>query len=340
MPALARLLRAGALGLHSIPSGLPTSTPAFQAGLMYGGPVDVPGLRVPRQAEWDLPVVPAPLGRRRRGGGPRSTGGGHSPRGPHLRLRVRGRRRRHGPHLRPSSPAPRLLGASGRSGASGALSRGGVAGREDVGGHPLGAPGLGGPGAPELQPGTPRGVVPSDGDAPPRRRLAPRAPHARRDRRPLRGGAGPLRELRGLRRGRPRARAAPPGGLPRPPGYRPEHRTPRPGRPPGEGARLRPLRAVRPWSDPLGAVPRCDEGHVGGRSDSRLLRARGRGRTGRPAHVSDPGSGHDGSQTALWPFSGWWQRNLASSSVRCRRGMPCGTGTSASSRRVPTSTST
>jgi hypothetical protein len=42
MPALARLLRAGALGLHSIPSGLPTSTPAFQAGLMYGGPVDVP----------------------------------------------------------------------------------------------------------------------------------------------------------------------------------------------------------------------------------------------------------------------------------------------------------
>jgi hypothetical protein len=43
MPALARLLRRGALGLHSVPSGLPTSTPAFQAGLMYGGPVDVPG---------------------------------------------------------------------------------------------------------------------------------------------------------------------------------------------------------------------------------------------------------------------------------------------------------
>ena len=43
MPALARLLREGALELHSVPSGLPTSTPAFQAGLMYGGPVDVPG---------------------------------------------------------------------------------------------------------------------------------------------------------------------------------------------------------------------------------------------------------------------------------------------------------
>ncbi|MGH2511224.1 MAG: hypothetical protein ACRDGQ_00915, partial [Candidatus Limnocylindrales bacterium] len=43
MPALSRLIRAGALEVHPIPSGLPTSTPAFQAGLMYGGPVDVPG---------------------------------------------------------------------------------------------------------------------------------------------------------------------------------------------------------------------------------------------------------------------------------------------------------
>jgi hypothetical protein len=42
VPTLARLLRGDALRLHSIPSGLPTSTPAFQAGLMYGGPVDVP----------------------------------------------------------------------------------------------------------------------------------------------------------------------------------------------------------------------------------------------------------------------------------------------------------
>jgi hypothetical protein len=42
-PALARLIRAGVLELHPLPSGLPTSTPAFQAGLMYGGPVDVPG---------------------------------------------------------------------------------------------------------------------------------------------------------------------------------------------------------------------------------------------------------------------------------------------------------
>src|SRR5262245_54325853 len=43
MPALARLLRHRALALHRIPVGLPTSTPAFQAGLMYGGPVDIPG---------------------------------------------------------------------------------------------------------------------------------------------------------------------------------------------------------------------------------------------------------------------------------------------------------
>ncbi len=43
MPTLARLLRRGALSLHRVPVGLPTSTPAFQAGLMYGGPVDIPG---------------------------------------------------------------------------------------------------------------------------------------------------------------------------------------------------------------------------------------------------------------------------------------------------------
>lgn len=43
MPALGRLIHRGAVELHPIPSGLPTSTPAFQAGLMYGGPVDVPG---------------------------------------------------------------------------------------------------------------------------------------------------------------------------------------------------------------------------------------------------------------------------------------------------------
>jgi hypothetical protein len=42
MPALARLLDRGALRLHRIPVGLPTSTPAFQAAVMYGGPVDIP----------------------------------------------------------------------------------------------------------------------------------------------------------------------------------------------------------------------------------------------------------------------------------------------------------
>jgi hypothetical protein len=43
MPELGRLIRQGVIELHPVPSGLPTSTPAFQAGLMYGGPVDVPG---------------------------------------------------------------------------------------------------------------------------------------------------------------------------------------------------------------------------------------------------------------------------------------------------------
>jgi hypothetical protein len=42
MPATARLLRRGGLRLSRIPVGLPSSTPAFQAGLMYGGPVDIP----------------------------------------------------------------------------------------------------------------------------------------------------------------------------------------------------------------------------------------------------------------------------------------------------------
>ncbi len=42
MRTTARLLRRGDLRLCRIPVGLPTSTPAFQAGVMYGGPVDIP----------------------------------------------------------------------------------------------------------------------------------------------------------------------------------------------------------------------------------------------------------------------------------------------------------
>jgi hypothetical protein len=43
MPALTGLLDQSLLELHRVPVGLPTSTPAFQAGLMFGGPVDIPG---------------------------------------------------------------------------------------------------------------------------------------------------------------------------------------------------------------------------------------------------------------------------------------------------------
>lgn len=43
MPATARLVRRGRLRVHRVPAGLPTSTPAFQAAVMYGGPVDIPG---------------------------------------------------------------------------------------------------------------------------------------------------------------------------------------------------------------------------------------------------------------------------------------------------------
>ncbi len=42
MPFAGRLLRRGQFRLVRLPVGLPTSTPAFQAGLMYGGPVDIP----------------------------------------------------------------------------------------------------------------------------------------------------------------------------------------------------------------------------------------------------------------------------------------------------------
>ena len=42
MPTVARLIRRGHARIFRIPVGLPTSTPAFQAGVMYGGSVDIP----------------------------------------------------------------------------------------------------------------------------------------------------------------------------------------------------------------------------------------------------------------------------------------------------------
>jgi hypothetical protein len=76
MPVLARLLRRGALRLHRIPGGLPTSTPAFQAAAMYGGPVDIPGFEfLDRRAgayrwfprPWDAAAVEAAHARHGRG---------------------------------------------------------------------------------------------------------------------------------------------------------------------------------------------------------------------------------------------------------------------------------
>src|SRR5437867_6469395 len=43
MPGSARLVRRGSLRVHRTCAALPSSTPAFQAGVMYGGPVDIPG---------------------------------------------------------------------------------------------------------------------------------------------------------------------------------------------------------------------------------------------------------------------------------------------------------
>jgi hypothetical protein len=42
LPFLSRLLERGALSLNAVPVGLPTSTAAFQARLMYGGRADIP----------------------------------------------------------------------------------------------------------------------------------------------------------------------------------------------------------------------------------------------------------------------------------------------------------
>ena len=75
MPRVARLLRQG-FRLHRVPASLPTSTPAFQVAVMYGGPVDVPAFEFvdkrtgtyrwfPRP--WDAAAVEAAHARGRRG---------------------------------------------------------------------------------------------------------------------------------------------------------------------------------------------------------------------------------------------------------------------------------
>jgi Type I phosphodiesterase / nucleotide pyrophosphatase len=76
MPRVARLLRHGRFRLHRVPASLPTSTPAYQAAVMYGGPVDVPAFEFvdkrtgtyrwfPRP--WDAAAVEAAHARGRRG---------------------------------------------------------------------------------------------------------------------------------------------------------------------------------------------------------------------------------------------------------------------------------
>lgn len=60
MPRTARLLRRGVLVRHRTPVGLPTSTPAFQAGLMYGGPVDIPGFEFLDKRTGDYLWFPRP----------------------------------------------------------------------------------------------------------------------------------------------------------------------------------------------------------------------------------------------------------------------------------------
>ena len=109
-PALGRLIRRGAVELHPIPSGLPTSTPAFQAGPDVRRPRRRPGLPVPRQAD-GVSVVPAAMGCWRPWKPPTLGRARHRPRRSHLRVRVRGWGRRHGSHLRPRPSAQFVVGA-------------------------------------------------------------------------------------------------------------------------------------------------------------------------------------------------------------------------------------
>jgi hypothetical protein len=60
MRTTARLLRRGALRLSKLPVGLPTSTPAFQAGVMYGGPVDIPAFEFLDKRTGDYLWFPRP----------------------------------------------------------------------------------------------------------------------------------------------------------------------------------------------------------------------------------------------------------------------------------------
>jgi hypothetical protein len=60
MRGTARLIRRGEARLFRIPVGLPTSTPAFQAGLMYGGPVDIPAFEFLDKRSGDYLWFPRP----------------------------------------------------------------------------------------------------------------------------------------------------------------------------------------------------------------------------------------------------------------------------------------
>ena len=286
MPALAKLLDEGALELHRIPVGLPTSTPAFQAGLMYGGPVDIPGFEFlekrtgtyrwfPRP--WDAAAVEAAHARPGQGivRGGRTYGcvfgGGaddtvltfsHVLR-PHAFWGRVGFRALVVPFLILAWLVVKMSAVTLWELARwlGETLRSFTLGRRVA-------------------------VAPRGGDADPDRGLAPGALHSGCDGGRVRRGAGALRELRGLRRGRPRAGTAASRRLASAPRRRSEHRAHQPRRPPGPGPRLRSLHPVRPRADPLGAVPRGGGHGLRGQCGPRLLRPR-RGRGGGAGRAPD-----------------------------------------------------
>ncbi len=249
-----------------------------------------PRLPLPRQAPPRRRVLPARAGRPAGRGGAGAGPPRHPRRRQRLRLRLHGRRHEQPPDVRDDAAAerrgpalPRLAARRRRLGPREVLR----ALRDRARPRP-----------PPLRRRPPRGERAGMALARHQGRdlgVAPRAVHAGRRARPVRGRAGGLRELPRLRRVRARLRPASPTRAPRPPSHRPldppalARAAARPGAP------LRPLRPLRPRpgavhavraplrreahrADPLRRLPRSARGArgAGARRSRAARRARAR----------------------------------------------------------------
>ncbi len=76
-PVIARLMAPGRLRWRDLSVGIPSSTPAFQAALMYGVHPDIPGFHWYDKRERADRLLPAPGGGGSRGGAPCAGAAGH-----------------------------------------------------------------------------------------------------------------------------------------------------------------------------------------------------------------------------------------------------------------------